>query len=159
MAPVAKRLTISAAGSTSSIGTGLRAHAPRRYADAEHAAQRHQLLGLVVDRPEYVAELLRERRPSLRCQVAAHRMLQVGDHVRAATCAPRRGCGRHIRRRRPSALSSTGTLPNAGWWRSAVSRAIWRRPMPSTWVCVPVKYLRHERAVRRPTASKICAPQ
>ena len=45
MAPVEKRLTISATGSTSSIGTGR----PLAVLELEQAAQRGQLLGLVVD--------------------------------------------------------------------------------------------------------------
>ena len=78
MAPVANRLTISTAGSTSSIGTGVRPSSSRR-ADAEHAAHGHQLLGLVVD-------LLGER-AVLVGQVAAHGVLQVGDDAGRHTCA------------------------------------------------------------------------
>jgi hypothetical protein len=45
MAPVAKRLTISLAGSTSSSGTG----GPAGRIELEQAAQRHVAPGLVVD--------------------------------------------------------------------------------------------------------------
>ena len=45
IAPVAKRFTISFAGSTSSIGTGARS----RSLELEEAAQRHQLAALLVD--------------------------------------------------------------------------------------------------------------
>ena len=72
MAPVEKRLTMLAAGSTSSSGTGLRPISSRRL-QAEQAAQRHQLLGLVVDLLGVGAILVG--------QVAAHGVLQVGDHA------------------------------------------------------------------------------
>ena len=45
IAPVAKRFTISAAGSTSSIGTGFALVEP----ELEQPAERHVALGLVVD--------------------------------------------------------------------------------------------------------------
>ena len=73
MAPVEKRFTMLAAGSTSSSGTGFPPHLLRAL-DPEEAAQRHQLLGLVVDLPREGAVLLR--------QIAAHGVLQVGDHGR-----------------------------------------------------------------------------
>ena len=57
-----------------------------------------------------------------------------------------------------SALVSTGSLPNALVWRRTVSSAISSRPTPSIIVAVPVKYL-STKALDRPTASKICAPQ
>ena len=53
----------------------------------------------------------------------AHRMLQVAT-ASGATCAPRRACGRHIRRRHRARCASTGTSPNAVVCGSAVSRAI-----------------------------------
>ena len=74
MAPVEKRLTISLAGSTSSSGTGLLLHLLGSL-DAEHAAERQKLLGLLVDLLGVGPVFLRQR--------AAHGMLQVGDHARA----------------------------------------------------------------------------
>ena len=69
IAPVAKRLTISTAGSTSSIGIAF----GRIDLELEQSAQRHQALALVVD----------ERRVLLvgREAVAACRVLQLGDRV------------------------------------------------------------------------------
>ena len=80
---MAKRLTISDGRLDLLERHRLAAERVRR-ADAEHAAHGHQLLGLVVD-------LLGERAVLLG-QIAAHRMLQVGDdagtpHVRFAAHA------------------------------------------------------------------------
>src|SRR5262249_51516976 len=73
MAPVEKRLTILAAGSTSSSATRWGPGFFGRL-QPEQPAQGHQLLGLVVDLLRVAAILVG--------QVAAHRVLQVGDHRR-----------------------------------------------------------------------------
>jgi hypothetical protein len=125
MAPVANRLTISEAGSTSSSGTGVRPHLLGR-AQPEQPAQRHQLFVLFVDLAGELAILL--------WNVAAHRVLQVG-HDRAPDMASPRS-GRHIRRPRPARCGKTGALEKASWWRATVSVAISsaRRLQPA-WRC------------------------
>ena len=86
IAPVAKRLTISAAGSTSSSGTG---GAGRLQVD--QAADGQQPAVALVD-------LLGEGAVFFG-QIAAHRMLEVGDALRASRHGPRRRAARHRRRR------------------------------------------------------------
>ena len=69
IAPVAKRLTIASAGSTSSSGTGLSADL-----ELHQPADGQQALALLVD--------LRGKGPVLARAVAAHRMLQLRDRIR-----------------------------------------------------------------------------
>ena len=78
MAPVAKRLTISAAGSTSSSGTGCAAHVFRGLRMLEHAAHGHELLGLLVDLGGIVTVALLAVAPDRVLQIEA---TEVGDHM------------------------------------------------------------------------------
>ena len=79
MAPVAKRLTMSAAGSTSSIGTGLRPSAS--------AERMRNMPRMVISCSDWSLICLANARYLSR-RVAAHGMLQIGDDVSARhTCA------------------------------------------------------------------------
>ena len=148
MAPVEKRLTMEAANSTSSIGTGLR--------PSDSAERMRNMPRMVMSCSDW----------SFTC-LANERYLS-GRLPRTACCRSATTLARQTwdspRTRKlyspptSSALSSTGTSPKAAWCRSTVSCAISRKPMPSICVCVPVKYFL-TKLVRRPTASKICAPQ
>ena len=73
IAPVEKRLTMSAAGSTSSSGTGLRPSSSAAL-DAEQAADRQQVLGLLVEQLGVGVVLV--------ARIAAHGVLQQRHRLR-----------------------------------------------------------------------------
>ena len=118
IAPVSKRLTISFAGSTSSIGTApvcLNSSRPRSV---------RQVAALLVDQPREFLE-----HPVV---TRAHRMLQLRDgvrvvHVELAAPAPLVLRRRHRARREIGHRSECAAMTIRG-----TSRAIASRPMPPT---------------------------
>ena len=144
IAPVEKRLTISAAGSTSSSGMP----PSSRRAEAQQAAQRRASRRVGVDGGgELVVRLL---------AAAAHGVLQQRDRLgvplMVLTVAPP---GVEADNRAAGRRAVPG---NARAWRTSAPSAISVRPIPPMRDGVPVKY-RSTRLVERPTASKTCAPQ
>ena len=147
IAPVAKRLTMFLAGSTSSSGTGLRSSS---------------------------SAVLTRNRPRMVTSVSCS--LRIFANARYLSCElPRTACCKvetvvafqtwsspRTRTAYSPPTSSmprnTGESPNASRWRRTASSAISSSPTPSIRVAVPVKYLSTNSAFS-PTASKICAPQ
>ena len=117
IAPVLKRLTISLAGSTSSIGTGATVGL-----ELQQAAQRRQIAAVVVDQPRVLLE-----QPVV---ARAHRVLQLRDGVRVV----------HVELAAPAPLVLAADVEFAvevgtasrrrSRCRLAVSRAIASRPTP-----------------------------
>ena len=118
--------------------------------DLEQAAQSQQPLGLLV-------EDLGERPVTLK-RVAAHRVLQGRDGSRPSRRGPRRGCGRHIRRRHRARSCRPARRRTRRHGGARFPRRFQARPTPSIRVWVPTKYFETKSAFN-PTASKICAPQ
>ena len=116
----------------------------------EQSAQIHRPVAVLVDEPRVLEVLLEV--------VSAHCVLQQGNGLRrphmllAAQCATR---VRHQRRAHPDGCWNS---PKASRCRRTVSSAISARPTPSTGAGVPAKYS-STKALFKPTASKICAPQ
>ena len=146
IAPVAKRLTISLAGSTSSSGIALLRVEP----ELEQAAQRHVAAALVVDELRvFLVGLV---------VVGARRVLQLGDRVRRphvlfAAHAPL-VLAAGIEHAVP-APDRPRTPPGAC---APLLPSLRTGPTPPMLLAVPRKYL-STRSLRKPTASKICAPQ
>ncbi|MPM45612.1 hypothetical protein SDC9_92300 [bioreactor metagenome] len=145
IAPVAKRLTISAAGSTSStaialVGSTLNSNRPR--------SVMWRLLWSLMSCAYslYVLQLL-ERVECCSLAMASGDHMCSSPRARQAYSPPA-----------ASMVSSTGSSLKAAMWLRMASSAISNTPMPSTRLAVPVKYL-FTVSLFRPTTSNNCAPQ
>ena len=147
IAPVAKRLTIAAAGSTSSSGTGVALGRP----ELEQAAQRLQLR-CVCSLISAAYSLVR------RVAVRARRVLQLRDRIRRPHVLFAAHAVRVLAARVERVARAADRRRTRARAAARASSATSNRPMPSTLLAVPVKYL-STNAFCRPTASKICAPQ
>ncbi len=146
MAPVEKRLTISAAGSTSSMRD-------RRAAvlEAEQAAQRHEPLGLLVDPAGVLLEDV--VLPGAGGVLEAEDRLRV-EQVRLALAAPLVLAADLQRAVRGGDAGGGYALA----CRAATSLAMTSSPTPPILVAVPLKYWCDD-ASSRPMASKTWAPR
>ena len=149
IAPVAKRLTMSLAGSTSSIGTGLRPSSSARL-DAEQAADGQQPLGLLV-------EDLGEGAVAAPANCRARRAGAPRPSPRSRH-DPRRARGTDIRRRHRARRDRSAHRRTRRDGGARFPRRSRRGRRPRCGCAVPVKYFATKSALS-PTASKICAPQ
>ncbi|MCY1522712.1 hypothetical protein D9M68_575770 [compost metagenome] len=145
IAPVAKRLTISAAASTSSTGMALagsilNSNRPRKVRWRRFWSLMSCAYSL------YVFQLL-ERVLCCSLAMASGVHMCSSPRVRQAYSPPA-----------SSMLASTGSSPKAALCMRMASSAISKTPMPSTRLAVPVKYL-FTVSVFRPMASNSWAPQ
>ena len=144
IAPVAKRLTMSAAGSTSSSGTGVQR--PKRNSNRPRKVMCRRDWSLMICAYSLYVEYWSLRTACCSLATASGVHMCSSPRTRNAYSPPA-----------SSAPASTGSPPNAALWTRIASSAISNRPMPSMLEVVPVKYLSITARVR-PTASKICAP-
>ena len=149
MAPVAKRLTMSLAVSTSSNATGVLAHLLCRL-DAEEATQGLQLLVLLVDEAWHI--------PCTCLAIAAHRMLQCRHRFRWSTHGLHRECAGHSRRPHQAVLTEPGSSQTHLHGARRLLPPLPQGQRLQLCVAVPVKYF-FTNSDDKPIASKICAPQ
>ena len=127
IAPVAKRLTISAAGSTSSSGIGLLGPL-----ELHQAADGQQPLALLVDRCR--------RRPCTRPTSCRAPRAAAWRRCPASRHGPRRAGGRHSRRRHRACCGRSGCRRRRRGGGAPSPRRSPASPTPSMVVAVPVKY-------------------
>jgi hypothetical protein len=145
IAPVAKRLTMSLAGSTSS--TEIARDGSTRNSNRPRRVMWRRLWSLMICAYSlYVFQLLAR---ALCCSLAIASGVHMcsSPRVRQAYSPPA-----------SSMVESTGSLPKAARCRRIASSAISNTPMPSTRLAVPVKYLATV-SLLMPIASNSCAPQ